>query len=70
MKPGYFIVAFACFTLLTSCQSNKFKPSKYTNMVVNASPGTETRVQMEDGAGITIPEESIIEDISILQSLS
>ena len=66
MKPRHTIAILIGITLLVSCQSNKFKESEYTSMVVNASPGAETQVQMEDGAGINIPEESILEDVDIL----
>ena len=50
---------------ISSCNSNKYKPSEYSSATGVASPGVETKIELEDGAGIVIPADSIDQQVNV-----
>jgi len=67
-KVGWLIVfstvILACSSL-SSLFAPKYEPAPYARTTGSASPGKETQISLDDGASISIPEESINGEVSV-----
>jgi hypothetical protein len=59
-----FVFLIISVLFITSC-NQKFKPAEYANTTGLASPGNETRIELEDGAAISIPSNSIEKNVNV-----
>lgn len=50
---------------MSSCSTKKYSPQEYISATGIASPDTETKVELADGAGIIIPENSLDSEATI-----
>jgi hypothetical protein len=61
----FVIISFLVGSFVSSCSQNKFKSSEYISTTGSAQPGQETRIELEDGAAIVVPANSLREEVHI-----
>ena len=64
-KSLRFLLLAGLVIFLSSCNANKFEPSEYISTTGSAQPGQESRIELEDGAAIVVPANSLQGEVEI-----
>ncbi len=68
MKKLSFLTVFIILlgsSIISSCDSSGYKPADYISTTGIAEPGQETRIELEDGASISIPFNSLDSQVEV-----